>query len=157
MDPKIYKQRLYQQLKRAGFNGPVIDYFDIDYHPEIGLWLPHFHFLVLDEDPPVDELKRRFYSKKIFIENRSTDTNRPVVVQEVKDPAQQISYLFKSYWSRVEAYDVRGQRRTKKYRLMPSELRLSLRVMDRVGFSGFLFLYKVRYKGNQLVTVNDKK
>ena len=69
MDPKLYKQRLYQQLKRAGFKGPVIGYFDIDYHTEIGRWLPHFHLLVLENDPPISELRSRFYSKKI--ESRS--------------------------------------------------------------------------------------
>ena len=158
VDVAKYKRRLWRQLNRAGFTEPVLGSLEFDYHTEIKMWLPHFHLLVLGSKKPIKELKKRFYSNIKPIPGRSTGIYRPVHTEKLKDKGPQLSYLVKSYWGRVEAYTPpNGKRRTRKYRLKPNELRLSLRVLDRLGFKGLLFHYKVGLVGNKyVVAVNEK-
>jgi len=151
VEPKQLKQRLYQQLKRSGFKHPVTGCLEMDFHPEIARWLPHFHLLILGDSSPIGKLRQRFFSNIKPITGRSTYVNRPIYVSKLRDKGPELSYLCKSYWSRVEAYmNPRGKRCTKKYRLKPNELRLSLRVLDRIGFKGLLFMYGIRRHGFKL-------
>ena len=158
VDLKKYKNTLRKQLKRVGFTGVVIGSIEFDCHPEIGVWLLHYHLLVLGDKAPIEVLRERFYSNIEPIPDRSSNIYRSVFIQKLKpeleDKYKQLSYLVKSYCSRVEVYRTpKGKRRTKKYRLKPNELRLSLRVMDRVGYAGLLFLYGVRRNGSKLVVI----
>lgn len=151
-----YKHRLRKQLKRANFADVVIGSIEFDFHAEFGMWLPHFHLLVLGDKAPIQVLRKRFYSNIRPIPGRSSDIYRPVHIQKLKlklkDKFKQLSYLIKSYCSRIEVYRTpKGKRSTKKYGLKANELRLSLRVMDRVGYSGLLFLYGVRLHGSELI------
>tara|TARA_R110000782_G_scaffold30891_4_gene76567 strand:- start:3652 stop:4467 length:816 start_codon:yes stop_codon:yes gene_type:complete len=150
-DPKTLKDRLRQQLKRSGFKQPVIGCLEIDYHPEINRWLPHFHLLVLGDPIPVIALRRNF-KKNIQVKGRTSKANRPVHVRIIKNKEKQLSYLCKSYWSRVEAYtNKQGKRQTRKVALKSKQLQLSLLVLDRMGYSGLLFLYGVRRRGSKLL------
>lgn len=150
--------RLWRQLERSGFTCPVVGYLEFDYHAESGLWLPHFHLMVLGDEPEAMKEFRRFCSKQKRV-NGGASVSRPVHVSKLKDAGKQLSYLCKSYCSRIEAYsDQNGKRRTKKYRLKPNQLKLSLRVMDRLEFTGRLFLYGARRVGSEIrvAAVNDK-
>lgn len=141
--------RLRKQLQRSGFKRAVIGYLEFDYHAESSLWLPHFHLMVLGDDPAIETFRDRYCRKQR--RQGSTKISRPLHVSNLKDVVRQLSYLCKSFCSRVEAYlDGNGKRKTKKYRLRPSQLRLSLRVFDRLGFTGRLFLYRARRVGSEI-------
>jgi len=152
---KKLMDRVWRQLQRSGFNCPVIGYLEFDYHSEQSLWLPHFHLMVLGNDPEAEK-KFRIQCNK-HKRPGSTKVSRPLLVSYLKNEAEQISYLCKSFSSRIEAYlNADGKTRTKKYRLKPSQLRLSLRVWDRLDFTGRLFLYRARRVGSEIVAVSDK-
>lgn len=152
-------QRLRKQLYRSGFTCPVIGYLEFDYHAESSLWLPHFHLMVLgDESGAIKQFRQRFCSREKRIHGVAK-VSRPLHVSRLKDVGKQLSYLCKSYCARIETYsDVKGKRRTKKYRLKPSQFRLSLRVLDRLGFTGRLFLYRARRIGSEIrvTAVNEQ-
>lgn len=149
-DPIKLQNRFRQQLKRSGFNNPVIGQIEFDYHSESERWLPHLHLIAMSDRDPTEVLRKRFFTK-MKRENTGASVERPIHVVELKDKPEQISYICKSYCMRIDVYDDNGKRRTRKFRLKPSQLRLSLRVYDRIGFSGLSFLYKVRQRGNKLV------
>ncbi len=156
-DFKKLKERLWRQLKRAGFENPVIGTLEFDYHTECGLWLPHFHLIVMDDRPAVEKL--RAYFKKQKRPGYTSTISRPFYVRDIHSKAGAFSYVCKLYSMSVVPYlNGQGERRTKKYRLKDKQLRLSLRVCDRLGFSGLLFLYGVRRVGNELrvTSVSDK-
>lgn len=150
-DPDGIKNRLRKQLERSGFKQPMIGCLEVDYHSELKKWLPHFHLLVLGDPAPVTAL-RRYFKKHIEIKGRTTSVNRPVHMSVIKNKEKQLSYLCKSYWTHVVAYtDEHGKRRTRKIGLKGKQLQLSLLVLDRIGYSGLLFLYSVRRHGSELV------
>lgn len=160
VDLSVIKHCLRKQLDRSGFIDPVIGSLEFDYHAESGLWLPHFHLMVLGDDMPIKELRKRFYKGNQFIEGRMSKKDRPMRLDMLKDKPKQISYLYKSYWGRIEAYhDNNGNRHTRKVRLKPRQLCGSLIYQDKFTFSDFLFLYKLRRNGSGLTvsTVNERE
>lgn len=148
-DLDLLKRRLRRQLERSGFTSPVIGYFEFDYHTENKLWLPHFHLMVLgSETQAIKTFREMFRKQKREI---GASVSRPLHVVRLKDEVKQVSYLCKSYCCRVETYsDEDGKRRTKKYRLKPNQLCLSLRVLHRFGLTGRLFLYRARLVGKEI-------
>lgn len=147
--------RLRKTIKRYGFTDPVIGTVEFDFHEQECMWLPHFHLLVFGENPPIEKLRILFnkMAKKLNISDRKL---RPVLEQRLRDPAKQISYVFKMYSMCVKVYeDSEGKRRTKKFRLNDMRQRAALRVVDELGFSGLVFKYGVREKGGEFVDSND--
>lgn len=145
----LLKHRLRRQLERSGFTCPVIGYFEFDYHMESKLWLPHFHLMVLGDETQAIKVFRKMCGKQK--REVGASVGRPLHVVRLKDEVKQVSYLCKSYCSRVETYlDEDCKRRTKKYRLKPNQLCLSLRVLHRLGLTGRLFLYRARRIGNEI-------
>lgn len=149
-DPLRLKDTLRQQLKRSGFEHPVVGSLELDYHVESRHWIPHFHLMVLGEEPPTEEFRKRHFNSFIHDAQRTSKKDRPIRVDKLNNEAKQISYLYKSYWSRLEAYGPVGERRTKKYRLKKEQLRLSLYFQDTFEFSDFLFLFKSRRYSSRL-------
>lgn len=152
---------LARRFERSGFTQSVIGYVEFDYHTESCLWLPHFHLIVFGDEPATEEFRARYaHIEKRRITSASTD--RFLHVSPLRHKGRQLSYLCKTFCSRIEAYkDSKGNRRTKKYRLHSSQLRLSLIVLDRLGMSGRLFLFRTRRVGNELrplagLPVNDE-
>lgn len=143
------KRRLWRQLERSGCTSSVIGYIEFDYHEESSLWLPHLHLMVLGEETSAIKKLRGMYLKQQ--RKIGASVGRPLLVQNLKSENRQVSYLCKSYCSRIETYlNKDGKRRTKKYRLKSSQLRLSLRVLDQLGLTGRLFLYRARLVGNEI-------
>lgn len=142
-DAKQLKNRLYKQMVRAGIKGPVIGGLEVDYHRDTKHWLPHFHLLI-PWDATAFEKLRQSMKKQGKLDLRLDVVSRPMYVRKVKDPANQISYLFKSYCSEVVSYTINGKRWTTKQRLPDKKHALSLRVLDRLGFTTLNFQYGVR-------------
>lgn len=151
-DPKQIKDRLRQQLVRCDFQNPVIGGLELDYHDDIDLWIPHFHLLVLDDARALETLrKQRARKEKRPTRTTSSPTSRPMLVQSLKNPSKQLSYLCKQRWQLIRSYPdpVTGKRRTKKYRLEQYEFILALAVLDGYTFSDLMFTYKVRVNSNE--------
>lgn len=150
--PTQLKHRIRKQFERSGIDCPVIGGLDIDYHVESGRWMPHYHFAVFGDAGPIETMRERFYRTPCGTVNRSTDIERPIVVRKLRNAGRQLTYIFKSHWTRIEAFiDKKGNRQTRKYRLEPHELRSSLLAMDKIGYSGRLFLYRAKWAGNRIV------
>lgn len=149
-DFKKLMRLLGRRFERCGFTCPVIGYVEFDFHPESNLWLPHFHLMVLGAEPAIDMFRKRYAPIEKRQKSGAT-VDRFLHVVPLRNKARQLSYLCKAFCSRVEAYtDKNGKRRTKKYRLSASQHRLSLRVFDRLGMSGRLFLYRARRVGSEI-------
>lgn len=146
------KDRLRQQLVRSGFKNPVMGGLEFDFHEDIELWILHFHLIVLDDEEPIEKL-RKYYQKE---KRPSTKANvgrisRPMLVQRLENVPEQISYLCKQRPQSIRPYqDEDGVWRTRKLRLSDKRSCLVLRVLDRVGFNGLLFLYKSRQVGGEV-------
>lgn len=152
--PNRLTERVRKQLTRGGFQNPVIGGLELDYHEDIGLWIPHFHLLVVDDAEPLITLRKKHFKKEKRPASESmhtTPTSRAMMVQELKHPPEQLSYLCKQRWQAIRAYIdiVTGKRRTKKYRLELYKFILSLAVLDSYTFSDLMLLYRVRVVNNE--------
>ena len=140
--------KLRRQLGRIGVRGPIVGSFDIDYHDDIKRWLPHFHLLIPNDEGELKALRRYMNKGKNML--REGVKNRPMLLQKIKDPSKQISYLFKSYWSHIDHYLKDGARGTKKKRLKQRQFAISLVKLDQLGLKGGLFLYGLRESKGKL-------
>lgn len=153
-DPKQLTGRTYKQLVRCGFENPVIGGLEIDYHEDIKRWIPHFHLLVTNDAEPLTELRKKHFKK----EKRPTSDNPPtsyisrsMMVQELKHPPEQLSYLCKQRWQLIRPYEdpETDKRKTRKLRLKGYKFILSLTVLDSYTFSDLMLLYRVRVHRNE--------
>ena len=155
-DPNRLTERVRKQLTRCGFQNPVIGGLELDYHEDIGLWIPHFHLLVTNDTEPLEILREKYLAKEKRPPSKgthTTPTSRPMMVQRLKRPPKQLSYLCKQRWQSISAYigTVKGKRkrRTDKHRLETYKFILSLIVLDSYTFSDLMILYKVRVVNNE--------
>jgi hypothetical protein len=153
-DPNRLKERMRKQLIRCGFRNPVIGGLELDYHEDIGLWIPHFHLLVVDDITALEKLRNRYLAKEKRPASDSTPegyTSRPMLVQDLKHPPEQLSYLCKQRWQLIRPYEdpETGKRRTRKLRLKKNEFIQSLTVLNDYTFSDLMFLFGVRVKDNE--------
>jgi len=158
-EPVKLKNRLRKQLKRAGFKNQVIGMVEFDFHTESGLWLPHFHLIVMDDRAAVEVLRKNYKEQRH--PDSSSKVSRPFHVKDVTNKARAFSYICKLYSKRIETVrdlDTGRTKKSRKFRLKSKQFRLSLCVYDRTDFSGFLFLYGVRRAGSELrINVVSKK
>lgn len=153
-DPTKLKERLRKQLTRCDFENPVIGGLELDYHEDICLWIPHFHLLVTNDIEALAELRKKYFRKEKRPPSKgihTTPTSRPTLVQELKHPPEQLSYLCKQRWQLIRPYKdpETDKRKTRKLRLKGYKFILSLIVLDGYTFSDLMFLYGVRVQSNQ--------
>ena len=131
----------------------MIGFFEVDYQSEYQRWMPHFHLLVRCKDshsPQWERLRKVFANQSPPI-NVNVRKRRPVLFQKFKDPLQQIAYICKFMWQRVEArYNEEGNRLTKKYRLSNGKFVDSLLMLDSLKLADLEFMYEVRQYGATL-------
>jgi hypothetical protein len=152
--PNRLKERVRKQLTRCGFQNPVIGGLELDYHEDIGLWVPHLHLLVVDDIPALKTLRKRYLAKEKRPTSDSTPESyisRPMLEQDLNDPPEQLSYLCKQRWHLIRTYKnpETGKRRTRKLRLKKNEFIQSLTVLDSYTFSDLMFTFKVRVNCNE--------
>ena len=135
------KNKLYQQLNRIGFNNHIIGSIEFDYHCDIEKWIPHFHLLVKKDKNRLYKLNE-YMSKPNNLNTRNGVTDKPMKVQDLKDPVKQISYLFKAYAKELVAYrDRNNKRRNRAVRLKGNKHCLYLNIRSELKHSGLLFSY----------------
>lgn len=144
------RDRLRKQLEACGIDSPAIGGFEVDYHSESGLWIPHAHFIVKCKSKWKLDIFRNFYKKDKYLTTRPGVKNRPILVKKIRHLRNLSGYLFKSDWCRVEHWESLGKRRSKKLTLRQEELEVALRVRDEIGVAGLRFFYRVRKVQNGL-------
>lgn len=159
--PDALIARLRRWLKECGFRYMVIGGFEMDYHSDIGLWLPHFHLITFNEEEALNNLRSRMKNKR-NMSIRKNVISRPMFNTGINEPEKQITYLFKAIWWRLESYKehrpivskkkkIKPKRRTKKFRLRQKQHAYSLVMMDELGTRTLTFMYKVRCYGYHLL------
>lgn len=153
-DPNRLTERLRKQLTRCGFLNPVIGGLELDYHEDIGLWIPHFHLLVVDDTEPLITLRKKHFKKEKRPASKgthTTPTSRAMMIQGLKHPPEQLSYLCKQRWQLIRPYEdpETDKRKTRKLRLKGYKFILSLTVLDSYTFSDLMLLYRVRVVNNE--------
>lgn len=141
-----HKNRLYNQLKRSGFNLPAIGSFENVYIEGSREWLPHFHFITPYIEDEIHKLKG------VYPGNRSTK------VSKIRDIAYQTSYAMKFIWLRKYKHTKNGKLTTKNVYLRTKQEIIASLTQDEIGIFGQLFLYGVKRYGNELhLSVNGTK
>ncbi len=146
-DPKVLIDRVRHQLLRAGGDGAiVIGAVHGEYDKQRQYWQPHLHLIVQDLDAPtISLLRNRHYQRTPLV-------YRPMVVQPLRDPPRQISYLLKSYWPMRERHARAGYQKSSTFRRIPEPLHSEyLMMQDQFNLLDFVFLLGVRRQGHRLV------
>lgn len=153
LDINRLKDRLRKQLQRAGVTDIAIGYFEVDYQTEYHHWVPHFHLLVRCKDSYTPEWKRlrNLFQQQVVTSNVNIIKNSPVEFQRLTDPLEQIAYICKFMWQRVESYyGCRGKRKREKFRLPNKKFIDSLLKLDSMKLSDLEFMYGIRQYGATL-------
>ena len=153
--PQRFKDKLKKQLRRSGVDACcVVGGIEIDFHTNLGCWVPHFHLLVSGVGRrQLEAFKEKHYKGSLNGGSHSIGT-RPMLIQTVKNIGPQLSYVFKLAWFRREKYvDRHGTTRTGKYRLHQKQHTQALLVMDKFVPTEFIFMYGMRRYGAKISRV----
>lgn len=129
-------------MLRAGLRGlAVIGGTEFKFVARERVWIAHVHFLVLRTDAA---------TRRALKNCGDPNQNRAVVIQTVRDPLTQISYLQKFATYHRPGVQ-RGNYRARAYPLPPAPFRELMAFYATHGFTDFLFLFGVRRRGAKLV------
>ncbi len=114
--PKKLIESLRSHLNKASLtklSGWTIVYFHNEYHRTSDTYQPHFHVIVVGEKYNAFEALRRL---KMFQGGKGAEVYRPVVMDVLRDPVRQLSYLWKGYWLQTKTATIEspGGARTKR-------------------------------------------
>lgn len=161
LDIARLKGRLSKQLHRADIPVVVMGYFEVDYQTEYQHWVPHFHLLVKCRDSYTPEWirLRKLFQKQEVSNNVNIIRFSPIEVQDLEDKIEQIAYICKFMWQRVESYhNSNGNRVREKYRLPKNKFIDSLLKLNSLKLVDVELMYKVRQFGTTLrESVHGKK
>ena len=146
ISPGRLKDMLRQQLRRAGVGDQIVaGGIDGDYDEAYGLWQPHFHLIAPASARPLFKaLRRRFYAK-------SDRVYRPMLPQQLKNPAKQISYCVKSFWPQMVRYFDNAGKKRRDPRRLDEPLHVEwLMWRSRIPMVDLVFLHGVRRYGCEL-------
>jgi len=148
-DVVVAKRRVAQRIRRAAPSAEfVLGGIEADYRQGDETFLLHAHLLV--SRLPRDELEAlRFAFADIGI-------TRAVKVQELRDPATQISYLLKFPTFHRPAPQ-NGPRRPRAIQLPDAALKQLTLWRARHGFFDFVFMMGLRRSGGDLARIDKQK
>lgn len=112
--------------------------FEVDYHEEGKLFLPHFHLIVDAGIKEIRMLRQRLTELCADVEYHTT--KRSLMAKEIKDPIKTLSYQSKYAWFRVYRFtDKNGKNRNQKARMHSPMFEQSLIIMDSLSFDEINF------------------
>src|ERR1017187_4070014 len=118
---------------------------------EILGWQFHLYILIEGENT----LRLQEAIKAAFPPPPELTAPVPYKFDEVNDPSNRITYLFKAIFKRRSRYtDANGQARTKSLPLKNSDLRELLPFLDQYPIHARLILRGIRRNGSRLVIIN---
>ena len=136
---KPYDGLLRKRLARAGLNAiPAIGGYEMIYRARDKEWILHINLLLIGGG-------KKAISKflKTFGES---DIERPVLATELKDVAEQLSYLLK-FTTYHRPFQQRGSVKSEAKPLNPKEHYTLVRWMSKFEFKDFLLLFNARRSG----------
>ena len=144
--PKILVDRARHQFLRAGATGAiVIGAVHGEFDQTGQYWQPHLHLIAKGMSRASMRLLRQRHYR------RSPRVYRPMVVQPLKNPEKQISYLLKSYWPmKVRYIDEEGCKRSTLQRIPEPFQSKYLMMLDQFNLLDLVFLVGVRRYGHAL-------
>jgi hypothetical protein len=139
---------LRKRLERAGLgNAPVIGGFEIVYKARRRVWVLHINLVVIGGKKSAHKkLKRGF---------ESSDMERPIIGAELKDPAEQLSYILK-FGTYHRPHAQHGPNRTDAKPLNPREHAALVKWMSQFEFKDFLFLVNAKRLGGTKIVLRDQ-
>jgi hypothetical protein len=156
LSPRKMTDMLRQQLIRAGLGDvKAIGGIEVDFNDKTKMWEPHFHIIVAGSTPAQFEaLREHGYTSDATIQ-------RPMRIDQVRNPAKQFSYCLKSYCAKKVSYqDPRGKQRTRKLRLRNPYHNAALLWLDQQQPTDLVMMRGMRRYGSQLRlvgAVSDRK
>lgn len=105
MDIDSLRQSLDKNIRRIGFEKPVIGGFDMDYHnythdSKDSHWMPHFHLLVPNEPEKLEKL-RSYMLRPQNLYARKGRKNRPIRIDDIDNVASALSYCVTGMWLEI--------------------------------------------------------
>ena len=146
-DPQVLIDRVRHQFSRAGVGSAiVIGAVHGEFDNQRQYWRPHLHLAARDlEQETILLLRQRHYQ-------RSPLVYRPMVVQRLRDPAPQISYLLKSYWPLRERYIGLNGKEFSTFKRIPEPSHSQwLILQNQFNLFNFVFLLGARRQRHHLV------
>jgi hypothetical protein len=142
LDPTVFRHWLRKRLERAGLvKVPVIGGFEIVYKAKRRVWVLHINLVVIGGKKRAhDKFKQGF---------ESSDMERPIIEAELKDPAEQLSYILK-FGTYHRPHEQHGPRRSDAKPLNPREHAELLNWMARFEFKDFLFLVNAKRAASKI-------
>jgi hypothetical protein len=145
IDKRLERSSLRRRIVMAGIDTSL----NLQDNNIIG-WQLHLYMLIEGEN----KLRLREAIKAAFPPEQTAPT--PYDFDEVNDPANCVTYLFKSIFKRRSRYtDANGQARTKSLPLKGPELRELLQVLDQHSVGERLILRGIRRNCRRLVITNQ--
>ena len=145
-NPKQLIDRVRHQFLRAATSGAIIIggvYGEFD--QQRCYWQPHLHLITQGVSENSRELIRRRHYRP------NANVPRPMLVQPLKNPAKQISYLHKSYWPmRIRYVDAFGNDQSTFQRVTQPHQTPYLLMSNRFELLDFVLLIGVRRRGHVL-------
>lgn len=152
-DMERENERLRARLARSALaNHPLFGGWDfsLNEHSEGAwrpFWQPHLYLLM----PTVEHAEGARGALKLMFPAGET-APRPVRLRVLTDPVKAITYSYKPFFQRRVSYlDQDGHLDNRDLPLRPEQERELRLFLDRVGFTGRLFLRNIRRRGDRLV------
>jgi hypothetical protein len=138
LDPRSYSHLLRKRLQRAGFDKtPIIGGYEMVYRAREKCWILHINLVIIGGDKSAFDKFRGSFSNSEF--------DRPVVMLELKDRPEQLSYVLKfTTYHRPNQKDARPLNRREHNELV--------KWMAQFEFPDCLFLFNARRQGSKIVT-----
>jgi hypothetical protein len=144
--PEALVDRVRHQFLRAGTTGATVIGAVHGEFDRVGhFWQPHLHLITKGiSGKALTLIRQRHY-------RRTARIYRPMVVQPLRNPVRQVSYLLKSYWPmKVRYVDARG-RKSSTFQRIPEPYHSAYLVMlDQFNLLDLILLIGVRRYGNIL-------
>ena len=138
------KERLRKMITRSGIKNAVIGAFEMDYEPKEKQWYPHFH-LLMPKSNDLKLFKERFKKNQRSAPSRNGKRKIPLKEDNLNNPVEQISYIFKYMWQQLPWSNQGGKRR-----LSNEQFCSYLVFVNEQGHRRLMFLYKARLEGGLL-------
>jgi hypothetical protein len=146
LDPAPVRHVLRKRLQRAGLGKvPVIGGFEIVYKATKRVWVLHANLVMIDG--------KKIARKKFKQTFASDEIERPILQAELKDRAEQLSYILK-FSTYHRPFEQQGSAKSPAKPLNPKEHATLLKWMSQFEFEDFLLLINARRQGGTKIVLS---
>ncbi|EGR0790930.1 hypothetical protein EWS92_15665 [Vibrio vulnificus] len=140
------KREFREQLRSAGFRGPIIGMFEMDFHTPDDVWAPHFHLILpyTDKNLLAFENYQSIKNWSDAIEFAKHVSHRPFHHKPIKENevTETVSYIHKMMPREITHYiDKNGEKKTRPRRLKSQLFADSLIKIDQWSYATLRILW----------------